>query len=293
MDNKGFATAIRHALQSEKLLPEVRIEYSVHSGTRYGAAWESEQTLNIQGNGAARVFRRRSPAGTDAMPAGSFQGQIPMDALKAFLGKLEKAPLHAVPSELPSPTDPVYTLTVVAARKLFRFNWGPPAPPLPPELDTVFDVLAYWVRTACPTPLWSLSLTATAVRFTGEGIEATVRLENAGSERIYVVHPASPSAVAAKSLALRHGILPKEVKGVTPPPMEVEEEFLEVAPLAETELVPVSADLPLEFTIRAPSSTQGGNGRVGIFSYTCYALPSGAAGLPVFTGAVFSKETVL
>jgi hypothetical protein len=293
MDNKEFSTAIRHVLQSEKLLAEFRLEYAVVSGARFEAAYEYEQRLAVSGGGQAALSRRRSPADSDVAPPGNYQGTLPKEEIPALLAKLETADMQAIPQEVPSPQDPVFTLSIVAARKLFAFRWGPVEPIVPPDIEFVLDTLARWAQTACPRPVWSLTLKATAVRFTGEGIEASMRLENAGPERVYVVHPASPFHPDRKSLLVRHGVYPKEIPGFTPLPMDVEESILEVPLLTATELVPVSAESPLEFTLRAPVAFSGGGGRVGIFSYRCYALPSGVAGLNVFAGAVFSQESPL
>lgn len=294
MEQTGFPTAIRHVLQAEqRMLPDFRIEYAVVSGPRHGTASEYEQRLQVDGTGEARLFRRRSPAETDMLPPGSYRGLVPREEILDFIVKLEKAPLDAIPSQVPSPTDPGFHLSVVAARKLFTFRWSRPSRPVAPELDAVLSVLNRWVRGACPTPIWSLALKPLTVRFTGEGIEATLLLENSGPETLYVVHPASPGPADLIGLSLRHGIQPPRTPGVTPLPMEVEEESLAVQPLPEPELVPVGKDKPLEFTVRAPIAFQAGGGRVGIFSYRCYLHPAGAAGLPVFAGAVFSGETRL
>ncbi|HKP96591.1 MAG TPA: hypothetical protein VJ385_12605 [Fibrobacteria bacterium] len=296
MDNpeqKAFATAIGNVLQAERLLADFRLEYAVVSGPRYGTAYEYEQRLQVGGSGAARLFRRRSPADTEVSPPGVYEGEIPKEELLEGLRTLAAAPLHAVPAQVPSPQDPVFQLTIVAARKLFVFRWSPPQPPVPPALEAVFDLLNGWMRGACPRPVWSLSLKALSIRFTGEGIEAAMRLENAGSERIFVPHPASPGPRELKSLAIRHGVYPPQTPGVTPLPMEVEEEILDFQALPGPELVAVSTESPLEFTLRAPVVFTGGGGRIGVFSYLCYLHPAGVAGLPVFAGAVFSPETVL
>jgi hypothetical protein len=63
--------------------------------------------------------------------------------------------------------------------------------------------------------------------------------------------------------------------------------------LADPELIPLAAGNPFDYTVRATAPFQGGGGRAGIFAYTCYLFPAGAAGLPVFTGALFSPETAL
>jgi hypothetical protein len=294
MDDKGFAAALRLVLESEaRLLPDFRLEYHVVSGPRYGSAYEYEQTLRVEGGGRATLTRRRSAGDTDSAPAGEYRGEIPKAGILDMVAKLAAAPLHAIPMDVPSPTHPVFRLSVVAARKLFSFSWGPPAPPLPPELDAVFDLLGSWQATACPRPAWSLELEAAAVRFTGEGLEAEMRLRNTGDERIYVVHPASPGAPDRHGMSLRHGINPKAVPGITPPPMEVQFEELPLPPLTGTELVALNPGSPLSFTLRAPVTFVGGGGRVGIFGYHSYLHPDGAAGQPVFAGAVFSKETPL
>ena len=294
MEIKDFKTAIGHVLQAEqRLLPEFRFEYTVTSGIKYPTAFEQEQRLVVNGTGKAQLFRRRSPAGTDVMPPGSYEGAIPKEEILDFLRMLETAPLNSIPAQVPYPGDPLFQLTLVAARKLFSFRWSLPTPPIPPDLEAVFNQLNKWVGGACINPLWSLTLKALSVRFTGEGIEATLRLENCGNERIYVVHPNSPGSEELKSLSIRHGVYPKTTPGVTPLPMEVQEEILAITPLSNPELISISAENPLEFTVRAPVTFTEGGGRVGHFSYSCYLYPSGTAGLPIFVGAVFSPETPL
>jgi hypothetical protein len=293
LDNRGFATAIGHVLASERLQQEFRLEYAVVQGPRYGLAYEYEERLALEGNGQARLFRRRSPADTEVLPPGSYAGEIPKEELLAFLRLAQNAPLHAVPALVPSPQDPVFTLTVLANRKLFAFRWSPPQPPVPPELEPVLDTLSVWSRRACPKPLWSLSLKAQSVHVTGEGLEAALRFENAGSERIYVAHPASPGPADLKGLSIRHGIYPKETPGVTPLPMQVSVDDLAIPLAADIELVPIAAGSPLDYTVRAPAPFPGGGGRIGVFEYRSYLFPAGAAGLPVFAGAIFSPETPL
>lgn len=297
MDNKGFATAIGHVLASERLQQEFRLEYAVAQGPRYGTAYEYEERLTIDGAGRASLFRRRSPADTDVLAPGSYAGEIPKDELLAFLRLAQNAPLHAVPALVPSPQDPVFTLAAMANRKLFAFRWSPPRPPVPPELEPVLDALSIWTRRACSKPLWSLSLKAQSVHFTGEGLEASLRFENPGPDPVYLVHPASPGPADLKGLSIRHGILPKETPGVTPLPMQVSVDELAMPLLPDIELVPVAAGRPFDFILRAPSPSAlgggGGGGRVGVFEYRSYLFPAGAVGLPVFAGAVFTPETPL
>ena len=293
MDNKGFAAAIGHVLASERLLQDFRLEFAVVQGPRYGTAYEYEERLIVEGGGSARLFRRRSPADTDMLPPGSYAGEVPKEELLAFLRLAQSAPLHAVPALVPSPQDPVFGLTVLANRKLFAFRWSPPQPPVPPDLEPLLDLLSKWSRHACPKPLWSLSLKAQSLHFTGEGLEASLRFENAGSERIYLSHPAGPGPADLKGLSLRHGIYPKEGPGVTPPPMQVTVDDLAIPRQPDVELVPLAAGSAWEFTLRAPVPFLGGGGRVGIFEYRSYVFPTGAVGLPVFAGALFSPETPL
>ena len=293
LDNKGFAAAVGHVLASERLLQDFRLEYAVVQGPRYGLAYEYEERLTIEGTGRATLFRRRSPADTEVLPPGSYAGEIPKDELLAFLRLVQNAPLHAVPALVPSPQDAVFTLTAMANRKLFAFRWSPPQPPVPPDLEPVLDALSVWSRKACSKPIWSLSLKAQTVHFTGEGLEASLRFENAGNEPVYLVHPASPGPADLKGLSIRHGVYPKEVPGVTPLPMQVSVDELAVPPLPDIELVPVAAGRPFEYTLRAPAPFGGGGGRVGVFEYKSYLFPAGAVGLPVFAGAVFSPETPL
>lgn len=293
MDNKGFAAAIGHVLASDRLLQDFRLEYAVVQGPRYGQAYEYEERLTLGGDGPARLFRRRSPADTEVLPPGSYAGAIPKEELLAFLRRAQNAPLHAVPALVPSPHDPVFTLVALANRKLFSFRWSPPQPPVPPELEPVLDTLSLWSRRACPKPRWSLSLKAQDVRFTGDGLEATLRFENAGEEPIYMVHPASPGPAEWQGLSIRHGVYPKEVPGVTPLPMQVAVDGLAAPILPDMELVPVAPGRPFDYALRATASFGGGGGRVGVFEYRTYALPAGAVGLPVFSGAVFSPETPL
>ena len=77
--------------------------------------------------------------------------------------------------------------------------------------------------------------------------------------------------------------------------MQVTEDELAVTAMPDLELIPVAAGRPFEFTLRTAAlfSGGGGGGRVGIFAYKSYLFPAGAAGLPVFAGAVFSPETPL
>jgi len=293
LDPKGFAAAIGHVLTSDRLLQDFRLEYAVVQGPRYGLAYEYEERLTVEGSGQARLFRRRSPADTEVLPPGSYAGAITKEELLAFLRLAQNAPLHAVPALVPSPQDPVFTLTILANRKLFAFRWSPPQPPVPPDLEPVLDTLSIWSRRACPKPLWSLSLKAQSVQVTGEGLEAVLRFENAGEEPIYMVHPSSPGPVDLKGLSIRHGVYPKEVPGVTPLPMQVTVDELAVSILPDIELVPVAAGRPFDYTLRAEAPFGEGGGRVGIFEYRTYVFPTGAVGLPVFSGAVFSAETAL
>jgi hypothetical protein len=289
---KGFSAALGHVLESERLLQDFRLEYAVVQGPRYGLAYEYEERLVVEGNGQVRLSRRRSPADTDALPPGAYAGALPKEELLAFLKAAQGAPLHAVPSQVPSPQDPVFTLTVFAHRKLFAFRWSPPQPPVPPDLEPVLDTLARWSRHAAPKPLWSLSLKAQSVHFTGDGLEAVLRFENAGPDRVWLVHPTSPGPADVKGMSIRYGAYPKEVPGITPLPMSITVEDLVVPPVPDVELVPVVAGNPFDFTLRAPIAFQGG-GRVGVFAYASYVFPGGAVGLPVFAGAVFSPETPL
>jgi hypothetical protein len=293
LDTKGFAAALGHVLASDRLWQDFRLEYSVVQGTRYGLAYEYEERLTIGGDGQARLFRRRSPADTEVLPPGSYAGAIAKEELQAFLRLAQNAPLHAVPALVPSPHDAVFTLTVLANRKLFAFRWSPPQPPVPPDLEPVLDTLSLWSRRVCSKPLWSLSLKAQSVHITGEGLEALLRFENAGEEPIFLVHPASPGSPDRQGLSVRHGVYPKEVPGVTPLPMQVSADELAVPALSEIELVPVAAGRPFDYTLRAAAPFGEGGGRVGIFEYKSYAFPAGAVGLPVFMGALFSPETRL
>lgn len=293
MDNKGFAAAIGHVLASAHLQRDFRLEYTVAQGPRYGLAYEYEERLTVAGDGQATLFRRRSPADTEVLPPGQYAGEIRKEDLLAFLRLVQNAPLHAVPSLVPSPQDPTFTLTMLANRKLFAFRWSPPQPPVPPDLEPVLDALSIWSRRACPRPLWSLSLKAQSVHITGEGLEAALLFENAGEEPIYLVHPASPASPGLKGLSVRRGVYPKEVPGVTPLPMQVTVDEFAVTVQSETELVPVAAGRPFAYTLRAAAPFGGGGGQVGIFEYKSYLLPAGAVGLTVFAGAVFSAETRL
>jgi hypothetical protein len=107
------------------------------------------------------------------------------------------------------------------------------------------------------------------------------------------VHPAGPGPADLKGFSIRHGVYPKEVPGVTPLPMQVSVDELALPALPDIELIPLVAGSPYDFTLRAPVPFAGGGGRVGVFEYKSYVFPTGAVGLPVFAGAVFSPETPL
>ena len=294
MPDPSFVTALQHLQQAEsRWLPEFRLEYTVHSGLRHGQAYEYEQKLLVKGTGEIQLFRRRSPGDTSDQPPGLYQGGLSREDLLALVQHLEKAPLDAVPLDVPSPMDPVFTLACTAVRKFFSFRWSPPAPPIPEALSGLFNLLNDWIGGGCPDPIWSLRLTAVSTRLEAGEIEAVLRLENRGSESVTVVHPLSPGPVEDKQLSLLHGVKPPEEPGYTPLPMEVEKDILEARPLNDVELVPLPPGRPLEFTVRSPITATEGGGRIGVFGYACYLFPDGAAGSPVFCGSVFSDEVPL
>jgi hypothetical protein len=209
------------------------------------------------------------------------------------LDALEKAPLDAVPTQAPSPQDPIFTLSCTVLGRYFSFAWSPPSPPVPDSLAGLFRLLNDWIGKYCTEPVWSLALKTTLTRMDGDRLVATLRLENQGRDPISVVHPASPAPPELMGLGLFQGIKSPLEPGVTPPPMEGEETLIEVAPLKDIEILSLEPGRHLEWVVNGTIGAEGVGNRIGVFAYTCYLFPDRALGNPIFTGAVFSEEVAL
>ena len=281
-------TAIRN--HREESLPKVAIAYTAVSGKYAGGVPERETRLEVKGGGEATLFRRRPGADTPALPPGLFRGTVSPDAVLDFLDRVAKSGIDSFRGEPPSPRDLQRRLQVFADGGIFTFQWGPMPPTEPPAIKDMLRVLSAWESSACPDPSWRLELKVVKAESVSGLLNARVQVENTGPETIHLAHPASRADRSLLAVNLRYGARPPSNPDETPLPVSLNFTKAVIPLLDGLKLVPVKPGSSMVLDVEFPLERLEAGQPIGMLSLETYLIADTLAGVPVFSGAIFSEE---
>jgi hypothetical protein len=265
-------------------------EFITLVGKKIGVIPEWETRLAVQGSGLSSLFRRRGPGDSFERPPGRFTGQLTDAALLSFVDVLEQSGIASFRSEVPNPRDPVHILRVLVSGRLFTFTWGSLRPPVPEPMLRLKRLLAEWSLNACPNPIWSLSMRVFGLKYVSGKLNARLRIENTGTEGIRMADPGSDAIGPDFTLFLKYGEKQLIEEGFTPAPVEIHLAPYPKIPTESTRFILISPAVPWELEFSAELEGQAPRGWIGKFAFLHYLPSDVLAGVPVFSGALYTEE---
>lgn len=274
----------------DREIPRFSLEVTELTGLRWGAISEWETRLTLDGGGNAKLLRRRDPGDSDSENPGRFSGQVHKTSLEMLLEAIETSGIESYRTETPGPGEPIIRLSLLIGEQVFEFSWGFSRNPTPKPMARLQSMLTDLLLHACPKPIWCLTLDVESMDFTNGILSTRLRLENKGPNTIHLLHPASPGMESEFGIHLNYAEARVRKEGYTPAPLEIKEARFQIQALNGIQLLAAVPGKPNFFDFSTSLEGHGPNGWMGKFDYIHYQPEDTLAGVPIFLGAVFTKE---